>query len=342
MRYYNIVITNQEGIIVPIKSLQGLGLTSLLPSGVQNPIGGQINIAALNVEFDISVVGADVPSTNCWLRIWGVGLVDISNSSDFNGMNIQVYGGMSTGLPLANPAQAGLLVQGFIYQSFGNWQGRDQYLDFMIVPGGNGIGSANLPQNYPFTWKKGTTLASALTNTFSIALPNLTPDIQISPNLVLAHDEVGHYQSLAQLGKDVRALSKSIIGGNNYDGVSIAVVGRTLRVRDNTTPTPATIQILPQDIIGQPVWLGPNTINVQTVMRADISMNDIIVLPSTIFASNPQSLRGIAAGTKQTFTFQGSFLVGMVRHIGNFRQADAASWTSTFQCYYQNSGNFAP
>jgi hypothetical protein len=105
---------------------------------------------------------------------------------------------MAKGLPLADPTQAGLLVQGTIQQAFGNWEGTNQTLDIIIIAGGQGasgpsIGNPDFPGNYPFICPKGTPLANAIKNTLSTALPNLTQSINISPRLVMNSDQPGQW-----------------------------------------------------------------------------------------------------------------------------------------------------
>jgi hypothetical protein len=76
---------------------------------------GVTNPAALQVELDIPVAPFASPaSTGAFVKIWGIPLDDIRQSKDLRFKGIKVFGGFQKGLPLANPAQAGLLVQGYI------------------------------------------------------------------------------------------------------------------------------------------------------------------------------------------------------------------------------------
>jgi hypothetical protein len=83
---------------------------------------GQNIPGALQVELDIPVAAMHSPgNAGAFVKIWGVPLSMISQASNLNNKAIKVYGGFQKGLPLANPKQAGLLVQDYTYQSFGNW-----------------------------------------------------------------------------------------------------------------------------------------------------------------------------------------------------------------------------
>jgi hypothetical protein len=93
MRFYQIVINGQ------------MMWSSLLPSGTVDP-------GALNIEFDCPIAAEATPNGSAWLRVWGIPLSMIAQSTNYSGQTIQLFGGMSAGLPLANPAQQGILAQG--------------------------------------------------------------------------------------------------------------------------------------------------------------------------------------------------------------------------------------
>src|ERR1700752_2385438 len=119
MRFYDIKITDPKSgkLIQQFTSLNTLGQT--IPG-------------ALNVELDIPVFRMAEPAGAAYVRVWGISIKDIGQAFDLNGKNIEVSAGMAKGLPLANPKQSGLILQGTIQQAFGNWQGFDQTLDFVV------------------------------------------------------------------------------------------------------------------------------------------------------------------------------------------------------------------
>lgn len=328
MRYYQIVITNPKtGQEVFFKSL-GMRCSSLLPSGPQLPQSGLSNPAALCVEMDFPMANATYPAGDCWLRIWGLSIADLETASDLNGFSIAVYGGMSRGLPLANPNQAGMLVNGIIRQCYGNWEGTSQTVDLNIVAGGSGVGSSRRPGNFPFVMPAGMQLAKALANTLTIALPNLSQSINISPNLVLNYDVTGWYPTLATLASALNDISHGALGGD-YEGITIAINAQTVSVYDGTVMPSNVKSVNFQDLIGQPTWLAPGLMVFKTVMRADIHQGDVVSLPPTLFG---QSRNSFQAGTpsKGRLTFSGNFRVGSIHHWGVSRQPDAASWCSVF------------
>lgn len=356
MRYYQIIVTRPDGTPYLFKSTgnafaPGVTLSSLLPSGPQNPVSGLTNPAALNIEMDVPIAHFTDPiAQSAFLRVWGLGLNDLNSASDLNGMSIKLFGGMAKGLPLANPAQAGLLMSGEILQCFGNWKGTDQTLDMLFAVGGDTagggggfMGSGSDPSgNFPFSMPAGTTLAQAIANTLSIALPDIPPTISISPKLILNYDQTGHYSSLYQFASFVNVLSIGIMGDPNYAGVQIVSNGSTINVFDGAGPatitsasgaasTPVVKNIAFQDLIGQPSWIEPQTISFQAVMRADIHQDDVVHLPPTLVTQTSAQNARYAATPQNHLTFTGDFRIQQVRHVGNFRQSDSSSWNTTYR-----------
>jgi hypothetical protein len=327
VRYYSIALTDSSGNPTFLRSLSGQPLTSLSPDGSFNP-------GALQIELNIPLYPLHSSGAGTYVKVWGVGLQDIQHQSDFNNLGIKVYGGMSKGLPLATPTQAGLLTQGSIYQAYGNWTGTEQSIVFLLQPA---IGSPTAPLNVPFTWTKGQSLAAAIRATLQVAVPDMTPQINISPNLVLGYTETGYYQNLQQFAQWVNQRSQPIIGGS-YQGVMIATKGSTIQVWDGTQSQGNAIQIQPWDLIGQPTWQDQTTITFATVMRADIDLQSVIQLPPTIIQQTSTS--NLRLQDRSTFT--GNFVVQGAQHFGNFRQPSADAWNTTFQASVQLKEAAAP
>lgn len=326
MRYYSIVITNPTtGAILRPAAFASLNLPASYTSFVNN----KSLPAALNVEFDIPVVAYAQPRGAAFVRIWGISLQEISQATNLNGMNIAVYGGMQKGLPLANASQSGLLVQGTILQAYGNWVGADMTLDMQVTTATNAAGptGASPPKNIVLNWKAGTPLATAIKNTLTVAYSGVAADINISPNLVLAHDEPGFYGSIVQFAQYVKQKSIDIVGGT-YQGVDITLKQNKFIVADGTTAT-APIQILFTDLIGQPTWVGPQEIHVPLIMRADLSVLAYIQMPKTQLSTGSNTLSQYRNQSAQ----QGQFRIKEIHHFGNYRQPDGASWVTNVYAY---------
>ena len=310
MRYYSI-------------TLPGLNITSY--------VNGQTDPGALNIEMDVQVGPAHTVVGSSWLRIWNPGLQLIAQSKDFNPsststsglQSVTMSGGMQHGLPLANPSQIGLLFSGGITQAFGNWQGTDQSLEFRLI--GSGF-SATAPGPFFFNWKKGTHLSVAVQNVLQQAFPAYTaPSINISSSLVFTEDQTFYYETLTQFSKWVNAVSKIIVTTPNYPGVSIGLKPNQVVVFDGSQQTTAR-QIAFNDLIGQMTWIGPQSLNMKTVMRGDIGIGDYVKLPPGQIATTAASLSSYRQGS----VFQGVFQVTEIRHVGNYRDPSADSWCSVY------------
>lgn len=315
-RYYSIILTNPKtGAIIKSKALAGLNA----PSTYTSFVGGKTLTGALNIELDIPVAPFATPFGSATVTIWGIPLNEISQANDLNGSAIAIFGGMQTGLPLANPKQAGLLVSGYVFQAYGNWIGTEQTLNLVISP----VATTAAPPNLVLNWKKGTALSAAISATLKAAYPALKANVSISPNLVVSNDVVAPFGSLVELAQFIKARSVEIVGGN-YRGVDVRLTEGTFYVYDGTSsPTPKALAFA--DLIGQPTWIDPATVQAKFVMRADLAVGDFVTFPKTPVTANPGSTSPLV---NPKLTFQGSFMIVRERHVGNYRQADAASWVT--------------
>lgn len=309
MRYYDILISDPSSGKT-VREYTSMSAGQPLPN-------------ALDVELDVFAYTFALPGGGSYVRVWGIPLQDISYAQNFVGMNILVKAGMQKGLPLANPVQSGVIAQGQVYQALGNWINTDMTLDLYIQPY---VGTIASPANIVLSWTAGTPLATALRNTLAVAFPKYALNININANLILANDEKGYYNTLTELSQFIKVKSSDVIGGN-YPGADINVSQNTIYVYDGTTPTTPK-PIVFTDLIGQPTWIEAPTIQIKTVMRADIQIGDYISLPNTPVTITPQSFIGSPLRNKPAF--QGSFQVVLARHSGRYRQPDAASWVSIF------------
>lgn len=285
---------------------------------------------ALNVELDIPVIAYDLPMGGALVRIWGISLQEISQAQDNNNKSIKVFAGFQKGLPLANPSQAGLILQGYIFQSYGNWIGTDQTLDFIVLAGSAPASKAQPARNLAFNWKSGTKLKDAIQTTLTTAYPGFTADINIDDKLVLPNDAPGFYTSLTQFSQYVRQVSRAIIGGETYQGVSITLQEKKFAVFDGTAANNNTKQIDFKDLIGQPTWINAPSIQFKCAMRADLKVGEVVKLPKTQVTNSSAAQSSLV---NQKVAFQGDFQISSMRHVGNFRQGDASAWVTVLEAF---------
>ena len=318
MRYYKIEIGTDKPTVF-----------DSFPNGMNNP-------AAMQVYFDIPTIGFGTPIGGALIRIWGIPLSYISSAMNFNNKTIKVTGGMQKGLPLANPKQIGILVQGYIYQAFANWQGNEQSLD-LIAYFGDPPADPNKPQkNISISWPKSQPLADTVKSILQTAMgTGWTIDVQISDSLVFSENLPFAYTNLTQFGQMLLQFSKSIITDSTYLGVQIVPNGtKKLLVFDGTVQSsnqPTAIDF--NDLIGQPTWIEKPYINFKTVLRGDLNVNTPITLPkglATIALTTASAQNSIL---NLPSNFSGNFNISDLRHIGDFRNPDASSWVTVVNAY---------
>lgn len=326
MRFYDIEISG---------GVQGVGPTFSFKSLDSS---GNFNPGALNVEFDINEYDYAGPVGASHVRIWGVpinstaGVPGINQASNLNGSTITVSAGMSKGLPLANPQQQGQISSGQIFQAFGNWIGTNMTLDVIFYAGPSGVvGTQSEPANITLNWLKGTPMSQAITNTLQTAYPGYTVNVDISPKLVLTEDEKDIRDTLQQFSQFLNDVSRSINTDDSYTGVHLVLNGMTFNVYDGLgSSKPIAKQIAFTDLIGQPTWIGFNQVQSTVVMRGDLSVGDSITFPKTQTTTTAAEASQQAADKS---AFQGTFTVASLRHVGNFRAADAGSWVTVIEAY---------
>lgn len=332
MRRYELIISNADGQVLQPSPTGGFTLgtgttfASLDANGVNIP-------GALNVEFDFPIVQYNAFQGGQVIRIWGIGLAMIGQAHNLSGMNFRLSAGMTTGLPLANPSQYGVIAQGQIFQAFGNWQGTNQSLDLICNPG-TLAPSGGISWNWPI----GQSLGVALTAALVPAFPKFNININISQNLSPPNGQTqsGSYGSLMEFAEHLVDITQPLGAQitNNYPGVSISINGATMNISDATVaPSTQPKQLNFQDLIGQPTWMSATTISVKTVLRGDLSVGSQFLFPQNIVPAYALTTAAAAvpnAPSSAQSVFQGAFTIVEMHHFANFRQADANSWNTTF------------
>lgn len=314
-RFYDIKVLNTDGSIFREYMSH--------PNNVYDP-------NALEVEMDIQIAQHHlIRNIGSYVRVYNIPLQDVAQGVSFNGKQVLVYGGMRAGLPLATAVaqEAGLLAQGVVYNGFGNWQGTVQTLDLYLRPS---TGTHEQPIPYVLYWPAKTTLAAALQQCLSTALPSATIKINISPNLINGFDEQHVTGTLQDMAAFVRDASKRIVSKASYAGVSIVMQNNSVVVDDrtnantsqpNSQQNPKVIQFL--DLIAQPTWLDVATISVELAMRGDIGVTDWVKMPPTITTQTNSSL---TFARQPNATFSGVYQVIAQRHVAKSRDTSSDGW----------------
>lgn len=333
MRYYDLRLTDDAGHVWQQQRDGRLSLSnSTTGSTFSSLMNGVNNPAALNIEIDAPIIPYDTPQGIATITISGVGVLALGQSADLNGANVSLSAGMTRGLPLAKPQQAGTILEGRVFACYGNWEGTNQSLTLLVYPS-----IADNKQDICFRWPAGTQLRQALATTFAQAFPGYKQQIQIA-DLATNSDEMGWFPKLSVLADYVRAISTALgtwTYGELYNGVGISVAGKTIYVTDATGPRKVT-QLAFEDLIGQPVWMGPLEVDFKTVLRHDLMIGSLIKFPPGIVSPYALTTRSAAipnAPPQSKSIFQGQFLVNEVHHFGNLRQPNADSWCTAFKAF---------
>ena len=146
---------------------------------------------------------------------------------------------------------------------------------------------------------------------------------------MLQNNEVHFIPTLEQLAQFCLQTSKDVIKTTGYAGVSIVVPGTTINVSDGSqTPSGKPTQINFQDLNGQPTWIESPNISIKTVMRADLSVGQQIMLPPTLTINTQQANSWIL---NQKAAFQGGFSIVSLRHVGQYRAPAADGWVTVIE-----------
>ena len=324
MRYYDLKLIDPHGRIA-------FRATSH-PNGKFDP-------GALQIEFDAPVATFGAPIGGQTISLHGVPLPFLSQARQFGlelddaGKTIQapytveLLGGMSAGLPLAKPLQAGLLVAGTVLQSWGNWEGTEMTLELLVVAGGGH--SMERPANIVLNWRAGMSLGDALKSCLSIAFPGVPVQVSVEPNLALSYDNPAFFATLEQLAIWVEQFTQAQFGST----VRIAQQGAVISVFDSSYKPPL-VQLAFTDFVGQPTWVRPRTMQAKLVLRGDLTLGSLVKLPANfldaagITVTAPNSF---AQQAKSKLTFDGPWQVIALRHIGQSRSPDGASWVTVIE-----------
>ena len=355
MRYYSLTLSNPKSGASIVPSGEGFttGTGPTFTSLYRDARTGQMlsDPGALQINFDFPVVPLATPQGGSLIKISGVGLKMIGQAANLAGMRFQLKAGMAPGLPLANPAQAGVIAEGNVFQGYGNWEGTEQTLDLIVNPGPPGTTDSIFNRHVSFFWPAGSSLHDAIDAALQAALPEFKREIFIDPRLVLSNDEAGYYGSPTQWAGYLLGITQPLgakLLGFSYPGVQVMVTGDTIYVFDGAQQPSILRQLNFEDLIGQPTWLSGTQITFTTVMRADISILNRIRFPKGIVA--PYAIMSPAAGAqpsspnfplpaKNRSIFQGDFLIQDVHHFGNFRDPDPTAWATVFVATPPPAGN---
>jgi hypothetical protein len=154
--------------------------------------------------------------------------------------------------------------------------------------------------------------------------------MNISDSLVNSSDQPHICGTLEELAEHIEQWTSDQF----QNPAHITIQAGKIVVYDNTYK-PGPVQLAFTDFIGQPTWIDNFTMQVKTVLRADLEVGSVIRMPQGL-QNVPGFIRTSAppnpASIKYQSIFQNSFQVSELRQIGNFRSSDAGDWCTIFNC----------
>ncbi|MGP0902106.1 hypothetical protein [Serratia sp. CY76391] len=330
MRYYRLEINDKDGH--PAFARDG---TPIGPFDTSTRPGH-----GLHIVFDVLIAGYDVISSGTAIAIYGLPITMLSQSVQLSGYQVNLYAGFSDGLPLANSKQQGLIISGLIYNPYANWIGTEQSLNFIVNPSPL-VNDSGQAFSITMDGKKGEKVSDVLKRALTASFPNTVINIEISDLLVLPEDWPAVYHRMGQLASVIRGQSFSMIRSDSYSGVQIVMQNGMIRVFDNiTTSETGGIKILPQELIGQPTWLGVVSMSFKCPLRADLHCGDVVELPENMISGSASIL---SVNSEQSYSmlrnrvnFSGKFLITSVRHVGQYLSPDSSNaWVTIYEAIAQ-------
>lgn len=292
------------------------------PLHYTSQVNGKDDPGALDIEFDIQALTVNDVGQAAHVEVWGIPLKTISQGTDLSNANITLSAGFSGGLPLENSGQKGQIANGQVFQAWGNWIGSEMTLEAIFY--GTTNATITNPANISFLWKKGSSLQDDINSALQTAFPAYTVDANITATLPIPEDTPGQYTTLQQFAAWLQQFSQGLNSDKTYQGIRMAVSGTTITVQDQAPPGMGNeVDIKFTELIGQPVWIDAQTIQVICPLRSDINVFTTITMPQTrvqhTAAENTLQAADQAA-------FQGKFQVISVQHKGRFRDPQGLGW----------------
>ena len=310
MRYYELTVTPKRGVPK---------IWTSYPNGTADP-------GAQNIIYDIIVAPFATPSGMQTITVEGINLADLTQANQYAGASLRLKAGMGGGLPLENPLQSGVIAEGAIYQSFGNWIGTDMTLDFVVIPG---YFSSSNPGVFRLNWLRGTQLAGALTQCLQTAYggTGMTVSVNIDANIVASSDIHHACTTLDSLAAFIAQATAKASNGP----VQIVSQNGTILAFDRTYK-PKTVNIEYTDFIGQPTWIGSETMQMKLVARGDIQVGDQVFLPQGYLTNAPGAITTTSSSYPSTLRYKSTFSQGFtalkIRQVGNLRSSDGSDWAT--------------
>lgn len=314
MRRYELIIRSPEG-----KVMTGADGKPIGPFASKEAKNG----AGLQITFDLPVIACDLNVAGGSVVLRGVPVTMLHSCVNYYQARIELYAGWQKGLPLVNPEQYGMILNGEVINAWANWQGTDQSLNFSVNPSVvYGIGKE--PVKIAVSGRKGERLDVVLMRALKAAFPAKKIITGIDTGLFLMEDlNAVEYKSMGELAWSLKRV-------DGWSAIEVSVQPDRIIVFDRTYQGSAKT-VAGTELIGQPTWIDQNTVSFKVPLRHDLAVSDIVSLPRALTTGDTGALTLNSAKARNkkfwdTPLFSGNFQLIAVRHLGDFRNQSADGW----------------
>ena len=231
-----------------------------------------------------------------------------------------------------------MILKGQVFVPFANWQGINQSLNLGLI-NYTPVAANNEPFFFILAGQQGENLEDVALRGLLGAFPNAKINTKVMAGLILPETVAAvPYQTLDGYSNAINSLSRSIANKNGYGGIKI-YTQKDFVVMSDFSAGIGSSTITLTELIGQPTWVGLNTLSLKVPMRADLNVGDTITLqaPTQASVKSPYGAVGAVltnnAGAAQLAaqgitTFSGNFVISSTRHVGYFRDTSPEAWVT--------------
>lgn len=336
-RYWHIRVAGKNPHTSKSKTQKNAGKEKISVTGSRTPeflnltnfpqgLLGDPDPNALKVRLDLSVASFDAALAGV-VTIWGVDRNTRAKEATLNGKKIEIYAGKKYYNPAGEPnKQTGLIFIGTVQSAYYNHEGTENSLTLFLTAGEprtstNAIG---------FMAEKGDEIGKAANKALN--------DSGFKSTLFIKKDNIAD-ERLMIVGRNLEIFNNALndmLKSRDLNPLYIYPRNREYILTDRIKPyneLPKKIEF--NDLIGQPVFNGNYTIQLQTPMRADLCVGDLIRLPAFSDGYGNLSLGNVpydsAWAKNHGGVFGGNFVISTIRHVGESRNTSGAGWVTAIE-----------
>lgn len=344
MRYYKLVFSGSDTKTTTSKSIDknDKGTSTISVKLIERKFNNYFELElneknpyALGIKFNIQSFYDSSTYTPSSLQIINPPTEFFSQSRGLVGMNISITAGIKQSIFTKKldltPSTNDLLWTGIIARAIPQWSGINPSVSLLLTNTLIDNNSEENNGNYICKIEKGEIIADGIKNTLNEMFPKVQVEINEDAKSITLADkqtnqrEIKNFRELSnfasQLNLGLAVESNKVIIYSTKEGYEI-----------KKTP----FMPKPQDFLSQPEWQNDSTIQCSFGMRGDLSLRQIIKMPSMV--SNASALLGSGDSTGSLAGISNAnavilsneeFKITGIWHSGDSRNSGALAWATT-------------